>query len=74
MSAADAEMAEVLKQSVEVRDPQNQNDDNHPIQDRFDLALHGDEPIHKPQQKPCCDDRDDDGGKRHIVLSNHTSN
>jgi hypothetical protein len=64
---------EVLKHPVEIRNPQNQNDDNQAIQDRFDLSLHGDESVHKPQQKACCDNGDEDGGKWHIVLSNHFS-
>jgi hypothetical protein len=65
------ELPEVIKQTVKIRDPQDQNDDDQAIQNRLDLSLHGDEPVHKPQQNPCCDDCDDDGGKRHIVFSNH---
>jgi hypothetical protein len=65
----DAELPQMIKQPVEVRKPQNQNDDDHAIQDRFDLSLHWDEPVHKPQQKPDCDDCDDDGGKWHIMFS-----
>lgn len=71
LSMPDAELIEVLKQPVKIRNPQNQNDDNHGVQDRFDLSLHWDEPVHKPQQKPCCNNGDEDGGKWHIVFSNH---
>lgn len=45
-----------IKQSIEIREPQNENDDNHSIPDRFDLSLHGDEPVHTPQEKPDCND------------------
>jgi hypothetical protein len=61
------ELIEVLKQSVEIRDPQDQDDDDQAIQDRFDLSLHRDESVHKPQQDSCCDNREEDGGKWHIV-------
>jgi hypothetical protein len=71
LSTPDAELMEVIEQPVEVRDPQDQNDDNQAIQDRFDLSLHGDESVHKPQQNACCDNRDDYGGKWHILFSNH---
>lgn len=64
----DVELPEMIKQAVEIRQPQNQYYDDHAIQDRFDLPLHWDEPVDKPQQKPHCDDCDDDGGKGHIVL------
>jgi hypothetical protein len=67
----DMELPEVIKQPVEICEPQNQNDDYYAIEDRLDLSLHRDEPIHKPQQKPDCDDGDDDGGKRHILYSDH---
>jgi hypothetical protein len=73
LSTPDAELMEVLKHPVEIRNPQNQNDDHQAVQDRFDLSLHGDEPVHKPQQKPCCNKCDEDGGKWHIVFSNHFS-
>jgi hypothetical protein len=73
LSTPDAELIEVLKQPVEIRNPQNQNEDNHAVQNRFDLPLHGDESVHKPQQKPCCDNRDEYGGKWHIVFSNRFS-
>jgi hypothetical protein len=66
-------LIEVLKQSVEIRNPQNQDDDDQSIQERFDLALHGDESIHKPQQDACCNNCDEDGGKWHFVFSNHFS-
>jgi hypothetical protein len=34
------------------------------------LSLHWDESVHKPQQDACCNNRDDDGGKWHIVFYN----
>jgi hypothetical protein len=74
LSIPDVELMQVAKQPIEIRDPQDQNDDNQAVQDRFDLSLHGDKPIHNPQQKTYCNERDDDGGKRHIVFSNHFSN
>ena len=64
---------EVLKHPIEIRDPYDQNNDDQAVQDRFDLSLHRDEPVHKPQQKPCCNKRDQDGSKRHIMFSNHFS-
>jgi hypothetical protein len=72
-SAPDAELIEVLKQSVEICDPYDQNNDNQTIQDRFDLSLHRDEPVHKPQQDACRNNRDKDGGKWHFMISNHFS-
>lgn len=68
-SFPDVELPEVIKDSKEICEPQNQNDDNHAIQNRFDLSLHGDEPVYKPQQKPNCDDCNDDGSKWHILFS-----
>jgi hypothetical protein len=73
LSTPDAELIEVLKQSVEIRNPQDQDDDHQAVQKRFDLSLHGDESVHKPQQDACCNYRDEDGGKWHIVFSNHFS-
>jgi hypothetical protein len=73
LSTPDAELMEVIEQPVEIRDPQNQNDDNQAVQDRFDLTLHGDESVHNPQQKACCDNGDEHGGEWHIVFSNHFS-
>jgi hypothetical protein len=73
LSMPDAELIEMLKQPVEICDPYDQNNDDKAIQDRFDLPLHWDESIHKPQQDACCNDRDEDGGKWHIVVSNRFS-
>jgi hypothetical protein len=61
---------EVIKHPIEIRDPQNQNDDHQTVQDRFDLTLHGDEPVHNPQQKAGSDNGHEDSGKWHIVFSN----
>jgi hypothetical protein len=70
---SDAELIEVLKQPVEISDPYDQNNHNQSIEDRFDLPLHGDESVHKPQQDACRNNRDEDGGKWHILFSNHFS-
>src|SRR5271157_4408219 len=66
LSLPDAELIEVLKQSVKIRNPQDQDDDDQAIQDRFDLSLHRDESVHKPQQDACCNNREEDSGKWHI--------
>ena len=66
-STPDPKMLEVSKYPVEIGDPQDEDNHYNSIQDRFDLTLHWDKPVHKPQQKPCCDDCDQDGGKRHIA-------
>ena len=71
ISTPDPEMLEMSKYSVEIRNPQNQDDYNNTIQDRFNLSLHWDEPVHKLQQKPCGNKRDQDSGKWHFVFSNH---
>jgi hypothetical protein len=73
LSTPDAELVEVVEYPIEIRDPQNQNDNHQAVQDRFDLSLHGDEPVHKPQQQPCCNKSDEDGGKRHFMFSIHFS-
>ena len=73
MSTPDAELVEAIEQTIEIRDPQNQNNDNQAVQDRFDLSLHRDEPVHKPQQDACRNNRDKDGGKWHFVFSIHFS-
>ena len=48
-STPDVELPEMIEQPIEIPDPQNQNDDHHAIQDRFDLPLHRNKPVHKPQ-------------------------
>jgi hypothetical protein len=65
----DMELIEVLKQPVEICDPYDQNNDDQAVQDRFDLCLHRNEPVHKPQQDACCNDRDEDSGKWHFMFS-----
>ena len=57
------------KYPVEICDPQDQHNHYDSVQNRFDLSLHWDKPVHKPQQKPCCNKRDQDSGKWHIVFS-----
>ena len=63
----------MIEHPVKICDPQDQNNDHQAVQDRFDLSLHGNESVHKPQQDACCNNRDEDGGKWHIVFSNHFS-
>jgi hypothetical protein len=69
MSVPDAELPEMVKQPIEIPDPQNQNDDYQSVQDRFDLSLHGNKPVYEPQNNPYCDNCDDYGGKRHFIFS-----
>ena len=71
ISTPDAKMLEVSKYSVEIRNPQNKDDHYDAIQDRFNLSLHWDEPVYKPQQKPCGNKCDQDSGKWHFIFSNH---
>lgn len=68
-STPDPKMLEVPKDPVEIRDPQDEDNHYNSIQDRFDLTLHWDKPVHKPQQKTCCNKRDQDSGKWHTVFS-----
>ena len=68
ISTPDTKILEMSKYSVEIRNPQNQDDDYDAIQDRFNLSLHWDEPVYKPQQKPCGNKRDQDSGKWHFVF------
>lgn len=70
MSVSDAEVFEVVKHTIEIRDPQNQNDDYQAVQDRFDLSLHRNKSVDKPKHKSYRDNCDDDGGKWHIKRSN----
>jgi hypothetical protein len=67
---SDAEVPEVAKYTVEISDPQNQNDDYQSIQDRFDLSLHRNKPVDEPKHKPYRNDCDDDCGKWHFKRSN----
>jgi hypothetical protein len=60
---------EAIEQTVEICNPQNKYNDDQAVQDRFDLALHWDESVHKPQQDACRDNRHDDGGKWHFMFS-----
>jgi hypothetical protein len=69
VSPSDAELLEMSKYPVEISDPQNQYDHYDTIEDRFNLSLHWDKFIYKPQQKTCCNKRDQDSGKWHIVFS-----
>lgn len=69
----DAELPEVVKQAIEISEPDNQNDDDNAIQDRFDLSLHRNEAVYKPQHDSRCDDCDENGGKWHFEHSNPCS-
>ncbi len=65
-----AELPEVIKQPIEVSDPNDQNDDDNGIQDRFNLSLHRDEAVYKPQHNSCRDNCDKNCGKWHFERSN----
>jgi len=69
----DSELMEVLKEPVEIRNPQNQDDDDQAIQDRFDLSLHWDKFVNEPQHNPNRDNCEDHSGKRHTMFSSHFS-
>jgi hypothetical protein len=73
LSAPNAELMEVLEHPVKIRNPEHQDDDDQAVEDRFDLSLHRDEPVHEPQHKPCCNNRDNYGSKRHSMFSNSFS-
>lgn len=40
-----------VKDSKCAQEPQNNRDNDDPIENRLDARLHGDEAVHKPQQK-----------------------
>jgi hypothetical protein len=63
-------LVEVLKHPVKIRNPEDKYDYDQAVQDGFDLSLHRDEPVHEPQHKPCCDNRDNYGSEWHIMFSN----
>jgi hypothetical protein len=51
LGVADAELGKVFEQAEYPHDPQDYGNHNNAIQDALDLALHGDEAIHKPQKQ-----------------------
>jgi hypothetical protein len=54
------------EQAEQVGEPDDDNDDNHPVQDGFDARLHGYEAIHEPQQYSYGDERNDELHERHL--------
>jgi hypothetical protein len=48
---ADTELGKVFEQAEYPHDPQDYGNHNNAVEDALDLALHGDEAIHKPQQE-----------------------
>lgn len=66
-------MPKVVKYPKEIPDPQDEDDHDQAVQDRFDLSLHRDKPVYEPQHKPDSNNCDDDGGKRHSVFSSNFS-
>ena len=66
-------MPKMVKYPKEISDPQDEDDHDHSVQDRFDLSLHRDKPVDEPQHKPYSNNCDDDSGKRHIMFSSDFS-
>ena len=66
---SDANMLKRVKHPKEVSYPQDEDDNDEPVQDRFDLRLHRNKSVDEPQHKPNSNDCDDDGSKRHILFS-----
>jgi hypothetical protein len=55
-----ADVREVIKQSKNVKEPQNHGDDHHTIQYRFDRGLHRDKTIDEPEHHADNDQNQDD--------------
>jgi len=66
---ADTELGEVFEQAEYPQDPKDDSNHNNGIQDALDLALHGDEAVHKPQQQADDAECDNNGDKGHWVFS-----
>lgn len=66
-------MPKMVEHPKEIPDPQDEDDYDHSIQDRFDLSLHRDKPVDEPQHKPNSNNCEDNGGKRHISCSSDFS-
>jgi hypothetical protein len=47
-----------VKNSKYSQEPNNHRYDDHSVEDRLNIRLHGDEAVHKPQQEPHDDERD----------------
>jgi hypothetical protein len=57
-----------VKDPEDIQQPQNHRDDNNAVQDRVDAGLHGNKPIHTPQQNSNDNQRNDNLGQRHATL------
>jgi hypothetical protein len=68
-SVPNLELRKPIEQAVKPADPQDQDDHDQPVQDRFDLALHGNEAVHKPEDDSHGDNCDDYGGQGHFWFS-----
>jgi hypothetical protein len=60
--------AQAMKEAKDIEEPEDHGDDNDAIEDRLDVALHGDEAIHKPKQDAHDDERDYEIDKGHKIL------
>jgi len=67
---ADAELGKIFVQTKYLHQPQNQNNDDDAVQNSFDLTLHRNEPVHKPEQDADYADRDHNGDEGHWKISN----
>ena len=59
--------AQAVKEAEDIEEPEHHGDDDHAIENRLDVALHGDEAIHKPEQNAHDDERDYEIDKWHTV-------
>lgn len=57
-ASTDPDMTQPVEDAEDVEQPQDYEDHHDAIEDRFDAALHGNEPIHNPEQNA-----DNDEGK-----------
>ena len=65
---ANVDSAQTMKEAEGIEEPEDHGDDDHAIEDRLDVALHGDETIHQPKQNADHDERDNKIDKRHTIL------
>jgi hypothetical protein len=49
-----------VEDAKDIEQPQDHADDDNAIEDGFDVVLHGDEAIHKPEEEAHNDERDDE--------------
>jgi hypothetical protein len=67
------DLAQPVEDAKDIEQPQDDADDHDAIEDRFDIALHRDEPIHKPEQKADNDERDHETDEGHRYLISETA-